>query len=148
MAKVANVCFALAFALEAAIKITATGLRYYWSKGGNRFDGLIALTGLMDMLLDLIVLDCRDSVILRFVRALRAFRTVRILDLMKDARTVISASIIALTQLMNVSVILVLTLFILSNLGVALFACYEKRRRRSAPGTARAPPAGTRPRTC
>ena len=115
-----NILYAVAFAVEAIVKIIAMGCRRYWKNGANMVDGFIAITGLLEVLLTEIVV-CKDSGFLSGIRALRAFRVVRLFDFMPDAKTVVQASFKAIRQLVNVALIMIIIIIVLANMGVVLF---------------------------
>ena len=119
-----NIFFAVAFAVEAVIKIIGLTPNGYFHERGSSFDLLIAISGVVDLFLPYMT-DCKDSPVFDFIRALRCFRALRLLGIIKPSRLVLTAVESAMGQLFNVCVMLVLGLFVMTVLGGAIF--YSER---------------------
>lgn len=78
------------------------------------------MVGVIDLLLPLFV-QCPSSALLKFIRALRCFRVLRIIASFKQAGLVINAATVSFNQLSNVCILLVLMMFVMASLGMALF---------------------------
>jgi len=110
-----NDAFALIFAVEAAIKLTAFGVKQYFGTNWSRFDFLIVIASLIGKLFTLGPI----ATLLRVVRVARIFRLVRS---SRGLLLLFRTLVVSLPSLANVGIVLVLLFFIFSILGMNLFA--------------------------
>jgi len=110
-----NLACALVFTLEAAVKITAMRLTYFYD-GWNRFDLMCVVGTLVGIATG--GEDGGGSVI----GILRTLRIVRIMRFSKGLRQIFTAFILSIPKLANVCGILLLLLFVFAVLGIQLFA--------------------------
>ena len=116
----ASYAFASVFALEAAIKLTALGKRYF-RIGWNRFDFAIVVLGIGEALAT--SNGWLSSIPAGTLTSMRAARVVRVLRLTRGLsalRKVISTLYFSLHQLANVGLLLVLAIFAFAVIGVEL----------------------------
>jgi cytochrome b561 len=114
-----NVWLTLAFACEMLLKIVADGLGGYLNDSFNRFDGVVVVVSLLDLLATQLHIDIGIN-----TNVLRAFRLLRIFKLVrswKNLRTVLQAMLNAVGQLTNLFILLLLIIFIFALLGMSLF---------------------------
>ena len=114
-----NVVFTLAFAGEMVLKLGAEGLSQYLSDAFNRFDGLVVIVSVADLIVSYMHIDIGLNVsVLRAARLLRIFRLVRS---WRNLRIVLQAMLNAVGQLSNLFILLLLIIFIFALLGMSLF---------------------------
>jgi len=124
--KYLNFGFSIFFILECVLKLTALGHKVYFNEAWNRFDFTVVMASLLDM-----YLEWAGTKVLSFLkagpslaRAMRVLRISRLLRLVKQFQTIqslINTMIYAFPKLLNVLILLFLTMFIYSVLGVFLF---------------------------
>ncbi|KAL5022052.1 hypothetical protein ScPMuIL_001207 [Solemya velum] len=119
--KILNIVFTIIFILEAAIKISGTGLQYF-RQPWNVFDFIIVVLSFIGILMD----DVLSSSIISptLLRVLRVFRIGRVLRLVKAAkgiRKLLFALIISLPALFNVGALLFLVMYIYAIVGMSSF---------------------------
>jgi Ca2+-binding EF-hand superfamily protein len=136
----ANDFFTLVFTAEAALKIFAFGWRPYFSIAWNRFDFLVVLASLLDILLRIQTVDTVSAAIFRVVRIARIIgRVARLLQIVGQSSTVLGVDqiidtlMLALPQMAYVGLLLAIIVFIFAVLGMNLFGkvahngCLNKR---------------------
>lgn len=112
----ADSAFACVYALEAAVKMTAFGIREYWSFGWNRFD-LCVVAGAAA---DAAVRDS-DDVVARLVRLFRVARAFRLVKHADGLRSLLSTLVTSLPAFWNVGALVLLLFFIYAYVGVLTF---------------------------
>ena len=114
-----NVYLTLAFASEMVLKLIADGLVEYVADAFNRFDGVVVIFSLADLIVSYLHIDLGvNASVLRAFRLLRVFRLVRS---WRNLRIVLQAMLNAVGQLTNLFVLLLLLIFIFALLGMSLF---------------------------
>ena len=127
----ANVAFTLLFACEMLAKLLGRGVHAYVDDPFDRFDGLVVLTSLLDLLEQVPLVrtvlhqsGMGPSGLGVHVGALRVFRLLRIFkldDSWRNLQSVLTAIIASLHQLSNLAVILFLVISVFALLGRELF---------------------------
>ena len=84
---VANIVFTAAFTLEMSIKLSALGRQEYWADTYNRFDGLIVVASLVEIVADELNLPLNAQAL----RALRLLRVFKLLKTWKSLNRLLSA---------------------------------------------------------
>lgn len=111
----ANNAFALIFACEAIVKLTAFGPRQYFSTAWNRFDFALVIASALGVAFSLGPI----ATLLRVFRVARIFRLIRT---SKGLQLLFRTLIVSLPSLANVGTILLLIYYIFSIVGMNLFA--------------------------
>ena len=114
-----NVYLTIAFACEMLLKLGADGIEEYVSDAFNRFDGLVVIVSVADLIVSYLHIDLGlNASVLRAFRLLRVFRLVRS---WKNLRMVLQAMMNAVGKLFDLFILLLLLIFIFSLLGMSLF---------------------------
>ena len=117
----ANVVMSLLFAMEMVIKHCAFGLVGYWAEPFNRFDGVIVLFSLLDILSTYVDLLPPDAPAFTVLRAFRLLRVFRLLRSWPGLQSLLGALLSSLTELFYLMALLAVFLFIFALLGMQLF---------------------------
>ena len=107
------------FIVEMALKLIGLGCHGYWSDGWNQLDGTIVILSIAEMLLTAVF--AHSGVKLSFLRILRMLRVVRILRLMRSWQglyKIIITFVRAMPQMGNLLILLLLTIFMFSLIGM------------------------------
>ena len=128
-----NVSFAAVFALEVFVKISGFGAQRYFEDSVNIFDFTVTAVSLLDSALYLLSICVSfDSAALRFVRSMRVFRLMRLVNLAPGCRNVMLALHYALPRLVNVAQLLLITVFFSANFGWVCFRSFGEHGSRYA----------------
>jgi len=128
-----NVAFAAVFALEVFVKISGFGAQRYFEDSVNIFDFTVTAVSLLDSVLYLLSICLSfDSAALRFVRSMRVFRLMRLVNLAPGCRNVMLALHYALPRLVNVAQLLLITVFFFANFGWVCFRSFGEHGSRYA----------------
>ena len=115
----ANLLLTLAFTSEMVLKLVAYGLCRYLADSFNRFDGVIVLLSLMDLIVAHYEVDIGvNTSVLRAMRLLRVFKLMRSWT---SLRKIVEGMLNSVGQLTNLFVLLLLVIFIFALLGMSLF---------------------------
>ena len=109
--EITDIVFTVLFAVEAAMKITAWGAGVYFNNNWNNLDFAIVLVSILALVLP-------DFTA---VRALRAFRPLRVVVRSKSIKVVVQALFYALPNIANVAMLTLLFYLIFAILGVSLY---------------------------
>jgi len=109
-----NLGFACLFLLEAIIKMTALMPAAYFGDPWNRFDFLMVPTAFISLFL--------GGPGTNAIRVLRVARVLRLVKRAKGLKRLFDSLLYALPQLANISMLLLLTLFVFGVIGTAFFA--------------------------
>ena len=104
---------------EMGLKLAGLGCHGYWSDGWNQLDGTIVILSIAEMLLTAVF--AHSGVKLSFLRILRMLRVVRILRLMRSWQglyKIIITFVRAMPQMGNLLILLLLTIFMFSLIGM------------------------------
>jgi hypothetical protein len=116
-----NDAFTIVFVLEMCARIIAEGLfgkRSYFVSNWNRFDALITVLSLAD----LISADGSSGLgSVKALRALRGLRALRLISSLKDLRFIVSLLVQCIPMLLNVIALLFFVFLIFGIVGVQLF---------------------------
>jgi voltage-gated sodium channel len=128
-----NVVFAMVFALEAGVKVSGSGARRYFADSVNVFDFTVTVVSLLDSALYLLrICTAFDSAALRFVRSMRVFRLMRLVNLAPGCQNVMLALQYALPRLVNVAQLLLIIVFFFANVGWVCFRNFGEHGSRYA----------------
>jgi hypothetical protein len=109
------------FLVEAIIKITAVGFRFYLQDNWNCFDFFIVVFSMAGVCAQHIGQSFNTG-FLTLLRMLRALRAVRIVRFLTGVRTLFNTMVLSLPSLANISALLFLMYFMYAVMGVQLFA--------------------------
>lgn len=112
----ANSAFACVYALEAAVKMTAFGVREYWSSGWNRFDLCVVAGAAADA-----VVGDSEGAVARLVQLFRVARAFRLVKHAEGLRSLLSTLVTSLPAFWNVGALVLLLFFIYAYVGVLTF---------------------------
>ena len=115
-----NVVFTTIFAIEAALKITAYGWRYF-DNGWNQFDFVIVIGSISGLIL-LALTSTNVVLVITVARMFRALRVIRLVNGFTSVKRLTSTVMLCLPGLVNIILLLLLFLFIFTVLGVQLYA--------------------------
>ena len=115
-----DVVFVIIFIVEAMMKITALGYKYFHNSW-NLLDFLIVVLGFISTIIEVTALSGRASTVARALRAFRALRPMRIAARSEGMRVVVSALFCAIPAIANVALVCVLFYLIFGILGLNLF---------------------------
>ncbi|XP_035207488.1 sodium channel protein 1 brain-like isoform X2 [Stegodyphus dumicola] len=122
-----NIVFTIIYIIELAIKLL--GLRkFYFKDFWNNFDLVILLAHLAGMLLHTALKISTGHAQLTFLYVFRLFRVLRLLRLtesLTDLRHLLYSMIASVPALLNISLLLLLIIFIYAIIGMSLFANVE-----------------------
>lgn len=114
--------FAYIFTLEMMVKILALGINKWWESHWNRFDCLIVMTSLFEVILLKISADSTfNPSMFRIFRICRVVRFVRVSEKAKGIKNLIETFTETLPYLLNVAVVSMTFVFIYAVVGVSLF---------------------------
>lgn len=114
-----NLVFTLVFAVEAALKLTAFGVRNYFRDKWNAFDFFVVCISIAS-----VALDFSNTQSLSFMPLLRVLRVVRVFRLIKRAKglqRLLTTLLYSLPALINVGSVMLLFFFIFGVVGMNLF---------------------------
>ena len=117
---VVNMIFAFIFTLEMAIKVLALRWTYLRSKW-NWFDGIVTLGTDMGVVL-FMATGAADGLGIMVVRIFRVLRVIRLIEGLENAKRLVDTLMYTLPGIINITILLVLLLFIYAALGMQLFA--------------------------
>jgi hypothetical protein len=116
-----NTTFSIVFTGESLLKIYALGFGAYWSDSGwNKFDLFVVLLSDAGILLSAFS-SVNIGAIATVVRLMRIMRVLRLAHSLKSLRQMISALLLTLPSLVNISLLLFLVLGVYAVAGVQLF---------------------------
>lgn len=113
--EVANNVFAVFFAMEAAIKLSAFGPKQYFAVAWNKFDFALVLASGIGVLASV-------GPVATLFRIFRVARIIRLVRVSRGLLLLFRTLIVSIPSLINVGIILLLALFIFSIVGMNLFA--------------------------
>jgi hypothetical protein len=124
--KYVNWSFAGVFFLEMLLKLVAHGHRYFFL-GWNRFDGFLAVLGIVTAVLEILSSESGDYLPIRVsvLRTLRFVRVLRVIRLFKKARKVrvlVETLWYSLPSIANISLLLMIVYLAFAVIGVQLFS--------------------------
>ena len=111
----------LAFAVEMGLKLCALGWGGYWGDRWNVLDGTIVTFSVVELAVEVALASTGLPLQLSYLRMLRILRVMRMLRLMRKWRRlhmVISSFLLALQQMRNLLILMVLLMSIFSLLGM------------------------------
>ena len=112
---IGNIVFISIFTMEAILKLTGFGVKYYFLETWNRFDFVIVLLSLMSLLKDLF------SFKITALRIIRVARLLRMVKASKGLKSLLKALWLSLKNIMNLIMILFLIYFAFTVAGMDLF---------------------------
>ncbi|GAB4819675.1 hypothetical protein N2152v2_006721 [Parachlorella kessleri] len=120
----ANTAFSALVILECLVKLIAMGPKLYWRSSWNKFDLLLTVAALVDLLTQLLNAVLGNVVNLSTIKkTMMLLRTLRMFKLMRKFRgiqSLMTTLIISLPAIVNVGALLLLFFFIYSYMGVLL----------------------------
>ena len=114
-----NNAFTYVFCCEAALKLTAFGVSFYFQEAWNVFDFGVVCLSLTGVIVS--YATTAKTSFLSLLRVLRVARVFRIIKQAKGLRTLFNTLIVSLPALANVGSVMMLFYFIYSVLGMNLF---------------------------
>jgi len=123
-----NYAFNGLFIIEATMKLMGLGCRQYFQSGMNTFDFCIVCVSVVGMIVDIALgsnLDPSISSVISVVKAGRVVRIFRLAMRIKGIRKLLETLIYTLPSLWNVTMLLLIVLFIFTVLGMAFFGKQE-----------------------
>lgn len=125
-----NYVFTAIFMAESIVKLIALGPKKYFISSWNRFDFLVVLASIIDVVFDLVGGNLSYfRVAPQLASAFRVLRVVRVFKLIKSftgLQQIIQTLLFTLPSLLNVMALLLLVFFMFSVLGVFLFSSITK----------------------
>lgn len=127
-----NIFFTTIFIVEAALKIIGLGAVQYWDDKWNRFDFILVVGSLIDIMFNAINTSIFrvfrvGRILARVFRILRVSRVFRLFKALSGLRILTTTLIYSLPSLVNVGALLILLFFIYAILGVFIFAEVEEQ---------------------
>ena len=142
-----NLGFTFVFLFEMAAKLLALGCSQYWNDRWNCFDGkqdeayasttstceigfwlnlvsagIVTLTSLLDVVALLLASTVHiNTSMFRAIRFLRVFRLLRMLKFFKGVEKLVTTFVMSLPSLANITMLMLLVIFIYAGIGVQLF---------------------------
>jgi len=116
--RIANYVFTGIFLLEMAVKLIADGLVRYLTDPFNAFDAVVVVLSVLEIALSLVGRGLINLSALRTLRLARAFKLARSFQ---GLRRIIKTIAACMTQARDLSLLLVLLIFIFALLGVEIF---------------------------
>jgi len=110
----ANLFFACLYTVEAVIKLTALLPNAYFADSWNRFDFVLVPTAFFSLFV--------GGPGTNAIRVLRVARVLRLVKRAKGLKRLFDSLLVALPQLMNITLLLLLVLFVFGVVAVALFS--------------------------
>jgi len=128
-----EVVLAAIFILEAVLKIVGSGFSAYFFQTSNLFDFGISVVSSLDSIL-IVMGRCHesDSMLVRILRSMRILRMVRILRMLRGFEVVTLVISCVSAYITSVAELLLILIFIFSNIGVALFGHFSNTGSRYA----------------
>jgi len=112
------------YVMEIGLKITYQK-KEFWKDNWNLFDFILILVSMIGVVVrDMASTSFVDGSVLRFLRVMRAFRTLRILGALPKLQVVVNTFMKSLLELTNIVVLILLLVFMFSILGLELFKEY------------------------
>ena len=120
---VANDFFIVVYVAEMVAKLLGLGVVQYLSMRSNRFDAALVLLGIVELILSSVNAESLPfaSNSLRALRLVRVLRAMRVLQALRPLRSMTTTIALSLPAVANVSVLMVLGLFIYAVVGCQLF---------------------------
>mmetsp|Transcript_19340 Transcript_19340/g.63041 ORF Transcript_19340/g.63041 Transcript_19340/m.63041 type:complete len:1899 (-) Transcript_19340:223-5919(-) len=126
--RIINICFSLVYLTEMLLKWMGLGLKQYYKDPWNTFDCILVVVSVFDIISSEVARAADSASVIPFppalLRVLRLFRVVRILRILRTAknlRAIISTIRISIPQLRNISILLILLLYIFAVIFHSLF---------------------------
>ena len=125
--EITNTLFAFLWTVEVILKLVAFNAQSYFSFTWNRFDFLLAMCGLSELLIEVLTRATGtndEAWAQEFMMVLRLVRVARLMRVVKNVgslRTLLHSLVKSLPSLLSVGSLLLLLLFIFAVLGVQLF---------------------------
>ena len=117
--RASNLVFTVLFTLEMILKLCVRGVKAYWDDLFDRFDGIVVLTAILELVL--IYLFGIHGFGVQELRLLRLMRTLKLVRSWRSLRTVMRSLLASMASLQYLFLVLVLTLFVFAALGMQLF---------------------------
>ena len=115
--------FTTFFLLEAVLKVTALGRKYFQS-GWNIFDLLIVAVSLLDLGLE----SCDGLSVMRAVRLVRVVRVLKLAQSWRTMRVLLTIIISTLGGQAYLTLILIILIYIFAVLGMQIFGDFYSRQ--------------------
>lgn len=126
--RIINILFTLVYIGEMLLKWAGLGLKRYFADAWNIFDCILVAVSVFDIISSEVARTTASNTVVPFppalLRVLRLFRVVRILRILRTAkqlRAIITTIRISIPQLRNISILLVLLLYIFAVIFHSLF---------------------------
>ena len=133
-----NLYITILFTIEMGFKLLAFGCGPYWGDSFNRFDGLIVICSLVDVITEDWGLLPPDAPAFTVLRAFRLLRVFRLLKSWTSLQKLLNALMTSLAQLFYLIILISLLLFIFALLGMQLFGAQYTPERGFVNGPPRA----------
>jgi hypothetical protein len=120
----AGYAFVSAFALEAVLKLVGLGVAQYWRSNWNRFDFIVLLASGTAIAIEIFSPGSNSDIgaATSLARAARMFQIFRMAKAFSGMQKLFETTIKNLPQLVNISAVLALVMFVYAVMGVELFA--------------------------
>ena len=128
----ADLIFAAVFAVEVILKLGAFGFHLYFREMGNTFDFIISAVCCFDSALVLLDQCTRRSSLRSFLRSMRVFRLLRLLNLIRGCEVIALTMNFAKVHLITVFAILCVLILFFANISVVLFDGFPEISRHSS----------------
>jgi len=115
-----NIVFAGVFTIEMALKVVAFRWSYLASKW-NIFDGIVTL-GTDAGVFWFLASGATGGMAIMVIRVFRVLRVIRLIEGLENAKRLVDTLVLTLPGIINISILLILLLFIYAALGMQLFA--------------------------
>jgi hypothetical protein len=122
----ANSFFSLVFNLEMFLKLISLKWEYFYSNW-NIFDMIIVISADIGILMDYLGASARLTTVVIVLRAFRILRIVRLLRKFDSIRVIVATAINILPSIINIMALFLLALYIFACVGVNLFATTKPR---------------------
>eukprot|EP00039_Didymoeca_costata_P023887 m.8605 g.8605 ORF g.8605 m.8605 type:complete len:2172 (+) comp3929_c0_seq1:301-6816(+) len=125
---IANILFTIVFLVEAIIKMTALGVRGYFASKWNRFDFIIVIAGIVDVIVDGyrgFHDDRQASSPLDFIRVFRALRLIKLLKT-GNIKLLLNTFLRSFAELPYVMLLVLLLFFVYAVVGMQIFGRLEE----------------------
>lgn len=122
-----NVIFTVIFIVEATLKIIGFTARGYFYDPWNRFDFIIVVGSIVDVVCEALIISGNNSANIPGLTFLRLFRAFRLVKLLKQGkvRMLLNTFVQAFTELPYVVMLIMLLFFMFAVIGMQLFARVE-----------------------
>lgn len=123
----ANYLFTSVFIVECVLSIFAIGWKGYWIVAWNKFDFVVVMMSLVDLLMSFAVKSMSSSFVrigpqlIRIVRVLRVTRLLKLTRNLEGLQKILDTMVLSFPSLINIGALTILVIYIYSILACFLF---------------------------